>query len=119
MRPGRMDLNEFELTILDRLSKEQPSIRPYTRNLHVLSREYTGVGSFTNFRCDGPTSAIEKKHISLNATISMPNVPNGMGAVLFCEGGQPKCLETFTYGNDHWDGRYDGFSIGVSNQEHG
>jgi hypothetical protein len=34
-----------------------------------------------------------------------------MGAVLFCEAGMPHCLEVYTYGNDHWEGVYDGFAI--------
>ena len=41
----------------------------------------------------------------------MPGVPNGMGAVLLLKGGMPECLELFTYGDDHWEGVYDGFSI--------
>lgn len=112
MRPGQFEPNDFELAILDRISEQQPSIRPLVRHLHVLSREFTGVGSFTNFRCDESGSEVGKQQFGLNAVISMPNVPNGMGAVLFCEGGRPKLLETFTYGDDHWDGSYDGFSIG-------
>ena len=35
-----------------------------------------------------------------------------MGAVLFCTEGHPAMLEMFTYGNDHWDGTFAGFSIG-------
>jgi len=41
----------------------------------------------------------------------MPGVPNGMGAVLFCKGDWPRCLEVFTYGDGHWEGAYDGFAI--------
>ena len=41
----------------------------------------------------------------------MPNVENGMGAVLFCRGGRPDCLEIVTFGDASWDGVLDGFSI--------
>ena len=41
----------------------------------------------------------------------MPGVPNGMGAVLFCKGNRPHFLEVYTYGDDRWEGVYDGFAI--------
>ena len=114
MRPGQIESNEFELAILTRIADDEPSIRGFLGCLRVLSREYTGVGSFTTFRCDepGPTS-----HLGLNALISMPQVPNGMGAVLWCKGGRPSCLETYTYGTEPWDGDFAGFSIDEAAQQ--
>ena len=111
MRPGQTEPNEFEIAILNTISQANPALRPFLGRLHVLSREHTGVGSFTNFRCDEAASDVPREHLGLNALIVMPNVPNGMGAVLFCRNGKPECLETFTYGDDHWDGVPDGFSI--------
>jgi hypothetical protein len=78
--------------------------------LHVLSREFTGVGSFTRFQCED-SSRDDKRQVSLGSLIAMPGVPGGMGAVLFCRGDRPECLETYTYGDERWDGTYDGFSI--------
>ena len=112
MRLGQIEPNEFEVAILDRIATQEPSIRSSLGDLHVLSREYTGVGSFTRFQRDEPGAEIDKRHVSLEALILIPNVPSGMGAVLFCKGGRADCLEIFTYGDDHWDGVYDGFSIG-------
>ena len=111
MRPGQLEPNEFELAILERMANKAPLIRAFVQKLRVLSREFTGVGSYTTFLSDEPSSEHDEAHISLDALISMPRVPNGMGAVLFVEGGKPKLLETFTYGDDHWDGVYEGFSI--------
>ena len=111
MRPGQTKPNEFELAILDRLARKEPSLHASIGELHVLSREFTGVGSFTNFKCDEPTAAASEDHVGLDAMIKMPGVPSGMGAVLFRKGGQPQCLEVFTYGDDHWEGVYDGFAI--------
>jgi hypothetical protein len=111
MRPGQLEPNEFELAILDRIAQKQPSIRPLIQDLRVLSREFTGVGSFTTFQCDDAGPEGDRQHFGLKEVISMPHVPNGMGAILFCEHGRPKLLETFTYGEEHWDGVYDGFSI--------
>jgi len=47
----------------------------------------------------------------LDDLIVMPGVSHGMGAVLFYRGEQPTFLEVFTYGEEYWDGVYDGFCI--------
>src|SRR5262249_24409137 len=111
LRPGQIKPNEFELAILERLACKEPSLRASIGRLHVLSREFTGVGSFTNFACEESSAGAPEQRVDLDAQIKMPGVPNGMGAVLFCKGGRPKCLEVFTYGDDHWEGVYDGFAI--------
>jgi hypothetical protein len=109
MRPGQVMPNEFELAILNRLARKDPSIEAAVDQLHVLSREFTGVGSFTNFSCDELADAPEHQ-IVLDHRIKMPGVPHGMSAVLFCKGGRPQCLEVVTY-EGYWDGVYDGFVI--------
>jgi len=111
IHPGQLEPNEFELALLERLAVAHPPLREHLGHLHVLSREFTGVGCFTKFRLEGSRPEASEQQLGLNGLIVMPNVPNGMGAVLFCRGGQPEILETFTYGADHWDGEYDGFSI--------
>jgi hypothetical protein len=111
MRPGQITPNDFELAILKRLSEKEPCIGEGLSHLHVLSRKYTGVGSFTTFRCDDCADGPAQKDIGLGGLILMPGVSNGMGAVLFLKNGQPECLEIYTFGNEHWDGLYDGFSI--------
>ena len=110
MRPGQTTPNDFERAILERIADQEPSIRASIASLHVLSREYTGVGSFTRFLCDDLRGKWDR-HIGLNVLIRMPGVPDGMGAVLFCKGSSPECLETYSFGNDHWDGVHEGFSI--------
>jgi hypothetical protein len=111
-RPGQIKPNEFELAILEHLARNEPSLRGSIAQLHVLSREFTGVGSFTTFACEKLTADAPRQQISLDdAIITMPGVPNGMGAVLFCKAGRPTCLEVYTYGNEHWEGVYDGFTI--------
>ena len=110
-RPGQIELNEFELAILERIADKIPSLRSSLGRLHVLSREFTGVGSYTKFRCEDAAGSTADKPVGLDDLIDMPNVPNGMGAVLFFQGGQPKCLETYTFGGQLWDGVYEGFAI--------
>lgn len=52
MKPGQLTPNEFENAILERLASKTEALRPLLARLHVLSREFTGVGSFTNFKVD-------------------------------------------------------------------
>jgi hypothetical protein len=111
MPPGQINPNDFEVAILEGLAARDSSIARCIERLHVLSREFTGVGSFTHFRCEEPDAGAPKQHVGLDTLINMPGVPNGMGAVLFLKGGEPECLEVFKYVDDQWDGTYDGFSI--------
>jgi hypothetical protein len=111
MKPGQINLNELEEAILKLLAKEYPSLGKLISQLSVLSREFTGVGSYTNFRCLASSDELGNQQIGLQALISIPSVPNGLGGVLFCENGKPMFLELFTYGDDKWDGVYDGFKI--------
>ena len=110
-RPGQIEPNEFELAILGRIAAKSKSLRTYLRNLLVLSREFTDVGSYTNFKCEDEGAQLVEQRIGLDDLIVMPNVQNGMGAVLFCQGDQPKCLETYTFGDELWDGVFEGFVI--------
>lgn len=110
MRPGQVTVNEFEQALLDRIGESDPRLRGKLSDLHVLSRKFTGVGSFTQFLCDADESE-QKWHVSLSALVTVPDVPNGLGATLFCRGGQPDFLEVYTYGEDRWDGIYDGFEF--------
>ncbi len=111
MRPGQIKPNDFELAILERLASKEPSLLGAVGQLHVLSREFTGVGSYTNFACEDSSDNAPDKLVGLDGLITMPGVPNGLGAVLFCKGNRPHFLEVFTYGDDHWEGVYDGFAI--------
>jgi len=111
IRPGQLEPNAFERAILARIADAHPSLLPGVAHLQVLSRKFTGVGSFTNFlRQETGPEELERRHYSMNGTITMPGVPNGMGAVLFCNGEHPDCLEIFAY-DGHWDGVHTGFSI--------
>ncbi len=111
IRPGQMEPNDFELAILNRLTDKEPSIRESLERLHVLSRGFTGVGSFTKFKCDDSAAGTTDRQVGLDDLIIMPGVSHGLGAVLFLKRGQPECLEVYTFDDEHWDGVYDGFSI--------
>jgi hypothetical protein len=108
MRPGQLEPNEFEIAILSSFAQREPALARHIQQLHVLSREFTGVGSFTRFQYEG---AEPERHLVLDAQIHVPGPDNGLGAILFSRGDHPICLELYTYGDKHWDGVYDGYSI--------
>jgi hypothetical protein len=110
MRPGQPTLSDFEITVLNCIAAQHQSIHARLGGLRVLSREFTGVGSFTNFQCNSDP-AMPREVLHLTPRITMPGVPNGLGAVLFCRGGAPECLEVFAYGDEQWDGACDGFML--------
>ncbi|HVW24442.1 MAG TPA: hypothetical protein VHC69_03695 [Polyangiaceae bacterium] len=107
-RTEQSPLNALERAILDAMTREHPSLVVDADRLHVRSRRYTGVGSYTDFACD---DSGEPRTLRLKARITMPGLPNGMGAVLYLCGRQLQCLETFTSGDDYWDGASEGFSV--------
>jgi hypothetical protein len=108
-RPEQSSPNAFEVAILQAMARERPSLELDFDHLAVRRRKYTGVGSYTDFLCD---SSGERGSFELKAPLTVPGVPKGMGAVLFCRGQRPECLETFTCGEDYWTGASEGFSVG-------
>jgi hypothetical protein len=109
MAPGQVIPNELESAILRHIASKEPFLLDRIPDLQVLSREFTGVGSRTRFQCRETSDS--KHRLSLNALITMPGVPNGMGAMLLCTGSEPEELEVFTYGDSLWAGNYEGFSL--------
>lgn len=88
-----------------------PALQMWISTLHVLSREFAGVGSYTTFMSPAAVQGLDGTPIHLPIPINMPGVRHGMGAVLFFKEGRPDTLETYTFGNEKWNGAYDGFSI--------
>ena len=112
MRPGQLQPNEFERAILRSFASLLPSLLPRIDSLHVLSREHTGwaaIPAFSTTTASLPRTS--RSWASIMPRFTYPTVPSGLGAVLLCRGDQPTCLELFTYGDEPWDGVYDGFSI--------
>lgn len=114
MRPGQLKPNYFEIALLEQIAIDNPSLREHLANLHVLSRKFTGVGSFTNFKIPDLDAQLPRTQMGLDALITVPGVENGMGAILFCRGGRPECLETYTFAGTLWDGVFEGFKINAA-----
>jgi hypothetical protein len=109
MEPER--LNEFERALLTSIARHDAAILAILPDLLVGKREFTGLGGFTYFEQNQILSDLADRVLTLKGSISMPGVPMGRGAVLFLKAGQPAMLETFTYGDEQWNGVWDGFSI--------
>jgi len=110
MKPGQLTPNAFEVAVLRTIVGQPQALVMSIESLHVLSREFTCVGSFTKFKCSEPDTS-PRRHMGLNALVTLPGVPNGLGAVLHMLGREPECLEVFTFGTEAWDGTIEGFSI--------
>jgi hypothetical protein len=110
VKPGQLTPNELEVAVLRTIAGQPQALVTSVEGLHVLSREFTGVGSFTRFNCSEPDTSL-RRHVGLDALISLPGVPNGLGAVLHVLGREPQCLEVYTFGTEAWDGTIEGFSI--------
>ena len=110
MRPGQLHPNEFELALLKALAEEYTGALPPASDLHVLSREFTCVGSVTKFLVKGQNKETKRRVLPSSRVISVPELEYGLGMVAFIEG-KTLTLELFAY-DDHWDGMSDGFRIG-------
>jgi len=111
VRPGQIEPNEFEIAIIQEFAKSNNNLTDQVPDLHVLSREYTGVGGYTNFNCHKPEDEKESSMI-FDFLINLPDVPGGMGAVLYLRGSEIECLEVFSHvSTERWDGTFDGFTI--------
>ena len=110
MRSGQLIPNELELAVLRQIARKLPGLVDVIPRLRILSREFTGVGSYTNFN---PVEAVAGASVpvGIDQLIQMPGVKNGLHAILFFEGDKVKFLEIVTFGTEPWDGVYEGFWI--------
>jgi hypothetical protein len=111
MKPGQTFPNELELAVLLAMFDPATDEPWHPEKLHVLSRKFTGVGTYTEFSCNVDPDA-KPSHRGIQKAISVPGVRNGLDAVLFLKDGRPDTLELVTFGTELWDGTYDGFCIG-------
>jgi hypothetical protein len=70
----------LETAIFERISAIHPEASLSVAKLRVLSREYTGVGRFTNFRLKQPGEERIQSTLELPGVIHVAGVSNGLGA---------------------------------------
>jgi hypothetical protein len=66
----------------------------------ILRRKFSGVGFFLYFDVPENIPLAEPSNFAAgNVSISLENVPNGAGCVLFVKNGKLNMLEGYTFGN--------------------
>jgi len=111
LRPGQITPNELELAILQRLSLALPTLESVLPQLHVQSRQYTGVGCYTKFRVVDIVVG-SKSPVTLDEAINVPGIQRGLDALLFLKDGKVDFLEVVSF-DELWEGTFEGFSIGT------
>jgi hypothetical protein len=103
-------MNSFEKTLLAEVITESPSaeiLAEQLAKLTVKDREYTGVGSFTEFEVPDDVTKVTDKQAGSDRLlygsvyISSPDLEHGGGCILYIENGVMDCLECYAYG-DFW-----------------
>lgn len=110
MRPGQLHPNEFEIALLERIAADNPDAELSICDLHVLSREFTGVGCFVSFLIKGRPNTGARCVLDSDAAVTIPGLQCGLGVAAFLEG-STLTLETYTFGDEKWDGVFDGFTL--------
>jgi len=66
-----------------------------------VSRDYTGVGLYTELRVDPTAPKLDEERWRIEdmpkGDAEHPAVPEGIGLILWVEGGYISCLESYTY----------------------
>lgn len=108
-------LNKLELSILNKLSVQYPSIKHHIPFLKVVSREITGVGMYVNFGYTQmskniPTHEVLNGSISTNEIIEIEGLRYGLGYEVDVSNGKINFIEFITYGEE-WDGNIENFKF--------
>ena len=103
-------INELELSLLSEFARQVPALAPVLKELRVVDREFSGVGSFTTFAPATVQVAFPDGPIGLKCLIEIPGIPNGLLASITVQDGCVECLEIVALQSE-WDGQHDGFTL--------
>ena len=100
-------------TMLDKQGEPFDTIRQQLAHASVTKREFTGVGFFTEFALPADVSVSRDLPDETIGGVgaSFPSVQHGAGFLLFIRSGVVTMLEGFTYADDQWPERTDGFQV--------
>ena len=82
-----------------------PALAEQLKSAQPVSREFTGVGSFTVLKVPPGLPNVGFSIAPIDPHIESPEIQEGAGAagiagvVLFCDGGQASLLEIYTFGS--------------------
>ena len=101
-------LNDFELSVLERISNEYPFLKSHLPILSVERRDFTGVGLFVNFSYQDSSVGYQKipsNYIALssNASLLIEGLKNEVAYEVVVTDGKIDFLEIVSNGED-WDG---------------
>ena len=115
-----MELTSMEHEIVRNILKsEQYSNTKYSKQMPYLVvklREYTGVGAYVHFALQEEGYQFVEKTLrdftlSIDKIITLPQLKDGLEFILEASDGKIDYLEIFTFGDEHWDGKEEGFLI--------
>ena len=102
---------QFERGVMEMIAKENPKyeakIMAQYEKAHVIKREFTGHGFFTDFDITDPADSLGEGYDNQlgNLTVKFPGVKYGACFVLFIKNGFIEMLEGAVNGNDPWPDR--------------
>jgi hypothetical protein len=107
------ELNEIELKLIDGLTTKYPSLKSHIPHLKVTERQATGVGMYVNFAYANFNEKLENLNslFSNEENIEIPDLKYGLGYVIDISDGEIKYIEFITYGEENWNGKFDGYRI--------
>jgi hypothetical protein len=111
-------LNQFELSILNKIAAEYPVLKTHLPFLVIKSREKTGVGMYVNFDYEGqpenmPLISTVYNALSAKESLIMEGLKYGLAYEISITNGMIDFLELVTYGEE-WDGEIRNFSFEVN-----
>lgn len=111
------ELTDLERAVLERLLRGDhlilKALRTQLQSAEVTSREFTGVGFFTDFKVPRsvPPAPTARSHLAITGVhAKIPGLERPVGFVLFVEDGYLACLEGFTY-DEPWPSVITAFSL--------
>ena len=99
---------QFEREVMEMIAKENPKyeakIMAQYEKAHVIKREFTGHGFFTDFDITDPADSLGCGYNNQlgDLTAEFPEVKFGAGFVLFIKNGFIEMLEGYVYGDEAW-----------------
>ena len=95
-----MEFTRLERDVLDWISSHSSdhALQEQLKYVESVSREFTGVGSFTKLKVHQDSPRVQFRVRPLEPLIESPEIQDGAGVVLHFENGRTSLLELYTLG---------------------
>lgn len=96
-----MEFTPLERAVLDWIAEhaDDPAVKQQLAAARPVSREFTGVGSFTSLRVPHDSPRVPYTVSPTDPVIESPQLEHGAGSVLFFEDGLASTLELYSNGD--------------------